>query len=96
MRILICNAGSTSLKFKLWDMPEQRVLAEGKVERVVGDALGGVGCDVYVAGCQAERQEGRVHFAPRFVFSELLPRARCFVHHGGQNSTMDALAHAVP
>ena len=34
MKILICNAGSTSLKFKLWRMPEREVLAEGKVERV--------------------------------------------------------------
>ena len=34
MKILICNAGSTSLKFKLWEMPEYQVLAEGKVERV--------------------------------------------------------------
>ena len=34
MKILICNAGSTSLKFKLWDMPEYVVLAEGRVERV--------------------------------------------------------------
>ncbi len=34
MKILICNAGSTSLKFKLWDMPVLAVLADGKVERV--------------------------------------------------------------
>lgn len=34
MKILICNAGSTSLKFKLWQMPEYNVLAEGRVERV--------------------------------------------------------------
>ncbi|MEE1200923.1 MAG: acetate/propionate family kinase [Christensenellales bacterium] len=34
MNILICNAGSTSLKFKLWKMPELTVLAEGRVERV--------------------------------------------------------------
>ena len=34
MKILICNAGSTSLKFKLWEMPALEVLAEGKVERV--------------------------------------------------------------
>ena len=34
MKILICNAGSTSLKFKLWDMPACAVLAEGRVERV--------------------------------------------------------------
>ena len=34
MMILICNAGSTSLKFKLWQMPEFAILAEGRVERV--------------------------------------------------------------
>lgn len=34
MKILICNAGSTSLKFKLWEMPDFTVLAEGRVERV--------------------------------------------------------------
>ena len=34
MKILICNAGSTSLKFKLWDMPALNVLADGRVERV--------------------------------------------------------------
>lgn len=34
MKILICNAGSTSLKFKLWEMPALEVLSEGKVERV--------------------------------------------------------------
>ena len=40
MKILICNAGSTSLKFKLWDMPALLSLAEGRVERVGGcDAI---------------------------------------------------------
>ena len=34
MKILICNAGSTSLKYKLWEMPDQAVLAEGRCERV--------------------------------------------------------------
>ncbi len=34
MRILICNAGSTSLKFKLYDMPAETVLAEAKMDRV--------------------------------------------------------------
>ena len=38
MKILICNAGSTSLKFKLWDMPDHAVPAEGKVERVGSDS----------------------------------------------------------
>ena len=34
MKVLVCNAGSTSLKFKLYEMPECQVLAVGKVERV--------------------------------------------------------------
>lgn len=34
MKILICNAGSTSLKFKIYDMPAETVLASGGVERV--------------------------------------------------------------
>lgn len=34
MKVLVCNAGSTSLKFKLYEMPDCTVLATGKVERV--------------------------------------------------------------
>ena len=67
-----------------------------RVERVVADALAGFDGEVYVAGCETERQAGALHFAPRFDFSQLLPRARCFIHHGGQNSTMDALAYGTP
>ena len=41
MNILICNAGSTSLKFKLFDMPSEKVIARGSIERV-GDKNGGL------------------------------------------------------
>jgi acetate kinase len=41
MVILVSNAGSTSLKFKLFDMPAETVLCEGRVERV-GSAGGAV------------------------------------------------------
>ena len=34
MKILVCNVGSTSLKFKLYDMPEGSVLAQCGIERV--------------------------------------------------------------
>ena len=53
-------------------------------------------CTPSVAGCDSERVEGAMHFAPRFDFSQLLRRARCFIHHGGQNSTMDAFAYGAP
>lgn len=34
MKLLVSNVGSTSLKFKFFDMPEERVLCEAKIERV--------------------------------------------------------------
>ncbi len=34
MKVLVCNVGSTSLKFKLYDMPASTVLAQCGVERV--------------------------------------------------------------
>ena len=37
MNILVCNVGSTSLKFKLYDMPAARELARCGVERVGSD-----------------------------------------------------------
>ncbi len=41
MTVMVCNAGSTSLKFKVYEMPEERILATGAVERVgsADDAL---------------------------------------------------------
>lgn len=34
MLVLLCNVGSTSLKYKLYDMPEEKLLVEAKIERV--------------------------------------------------------------
>jgi acetate kinase len=34
MKVLICNIGSTSLKYQLFSMPEETVLAKGRIERV--------------------------------------------------------------
>ena len=56
-------------------------------------------CDVYVAGVSEAVQavgDHEVTCAPRFDVADLLPRARVFVHHGGQNSMMDALSYDVP
>ena len=67
-----------------------------RVGRQISSALG---CDVYVAGVPEAvyAVAGRkVHCAPRLNFAELLPHARVMVHHGGQNSMMDALAYEVP
>ena len=64
--------------------------------RELAEALG---CDVYVAGVSEAVQavgDHEVTCAPRFDFAGLLPRARVFVYHGGQNSMMDALSYEVP
>ena len=34
MLVMVCNAGSTSLKYKLFNMPDDRILVEAKTERV--------------------------------------------------------------
>lgn len=45
LKVLICNAGSTSLKFKLWEMPGETVLAAGRVERIgMGGSIFGYSC----------------------------------------------------
>ena len=58
-----------------------------------------LGCDVFVAGVPEATQVSGGHTvrcAPRFNFADLLPHAQVFVHHGGQNSMMDALSYEVP
>ena len=37
MKILVFNCGSSSIKFKLYQMPEEKVLADGSVQRVGSD-----------------------------------------------------------
>lgn len=67
-----------------------------RVGRQISSALG---CDVYVAGVPEVVYAAaghKVHCAPRLNFAELLPRACVMVHHGGQNSMMDALAYQAP
>ncbi len=59
------------------------------------------GRETYVAGIEANHVShadapANLHLAPRFDFSELLPRAAAFINHGGQNSVMDALSHGAP
>ena len=67
-----------------------------RVGRQLSSALG---CDVYVAGVPEAVYAAaghKVHCAPRLNFAELIPRARVMVHHGGQNSMMDALVYQAP
>lgn len=67
-----------------------------RVGRQLSSALG---CDVYVAGVPEAVYAvagHKVHCAPRLNFAELIPRARVMVHHGGQNSMMDALVYQAP
>ncbi len=53
--------------------------------------------EVYVVG-QGLKEEvnENIHTAERFDFTKLLPTAVVMIHHGGQNSVMDALRFSVP
>ena len=41
MKLLVSNVGSTSLKFKLFQMPEEKLLCESRIERI-GDGKNGI------------------------------------------------------
>lgn len=55
MKILVSNAGSTSLKFKLFEMPEEKLLCQAKIERVgsQSDAIYSYACPQ--KGCSHEQ-----------------------------------------
>lgn len=63
MHLLVCNAGSTSLKFKLYQMPEERVLSEGRIERV-GDPNGGL--FLYKNAINGTQTREEVHVTPDY------------------------------
>lgn len=53
--------------------------------------------EVYVVGKGLEEKvDQNIHTAERFNFNKLLPTAAVMIHHGGQNSVMDALRYGVP
>ncbi len=68
-----------------------------KMVREVSSAFRQSDMQVYIAGKTLETTDcDNIHTAPRFDFSELLPRAALMIHHGGQNSMIDALLYGVP
>ncbi|MHB1316073.1 MAG: acetate/propionate family kinase [Christensenellales bacterium] len=52
MLVLVCNVGSTSLKYKLFDMPSPRILAEAKIERVGSPGNGIYAYKNYLSGAE--------------------------------------------
>jgi len=70
-KILVANLGSTSFKFRLFEMPSERVLAKGGVERI-----GSEDCPFTVSVGDAPARKGTASFpdhaaAIRFIEAEL-------------------------
>lgn len=60
-------------------------------------AFMGTDYEVYIVGKGVKEQvDKNIHCAPFMNFNELLPKTAVFIHHGGQNSMMDALRYGVP
>ncbi len=86
-RILVPNLGSTSVKYQLLEMPEERVVDRGKVERIVSpaeyrEALGQIVSKHAAAGLDAIGLKA-VHAGPRYrgafvVTGEVLAALREF------------------
>jgi uncharacterized protein (TIGR00661 family) len=53
--------------------------------------------EVYLAIPESEKSECKnIHIASWFPFESMLDEAAAYIHHGGQNSCMDALSYGVP
>src|SRR6202011_6049799 len=77
MKILVANLGSTSFKYRLFDMADERVLARGGVERIGSPQSR---CFVEVGGVREETTvEARDHAAAvRLCLQQLAdPKRRC-------------------
>lgn len=72
------------------------VVSTSKLQRTMIRALRGTPYEVYLAGMSQNADVENIHMAHRFPFSDLLPGAAISIHHGGQNSVMDALLCGVP
>lgn len=61
------------------------------------DAFIGSKYEVYIAASgEKEQTRENIHIASFIDFRALLPEAAVLIHHGGQNSMMDALRFGVP
>ncbi|MBW2283041.1 MAG: acetate kinase [Deltaproteobacteria bacterium] len=58
MNILVINSGSSSIKYQLFDMSDERTLAEGVVEKI-GEQTGALTHEAYGSGEKAEIVEER-------------------------------------
>lgn len=73
MKILVVNVGSTSLKFRLFDMKDESVLAAGKVERV-GSAKSPA---TYQLGSKPRKEEEVECPSPRVAIQYVLQILTC-------------------
>ncbi|MBD3291361.1 MAG: acetate kinase, partial [Armatimonadia bacterium] len=65
MNVLVVNAGSSSLKYELYDMDEERSLAKGLCERV-----GGAGANIEQQAYDGREYEAEVEMADHSVAFE--------------------------
>ncbi len=101
MKILVINSGSSSLKFSLFDMKNEEVLAKGAIERISEENSEGI----FVSGGEKERIKRRIkdHFEAVIWAEEILSERKILenfdslsaighrVVHGGEEFTDSVL-----
>jgi acetate kinase len=96
MKILVINAGSSSIKYRLFDMVDEAALAGGIIERI-GEASGLLTHKVYKSGAQApgisREREVEDHRRGMDIIIELLTAADTGVI--AEASEIDAVGHRV-
>ena len=88
MKILSVNAGSSSLKFQLYEMPEEKVLISGVVERI------GIENSFYTVKINGEKvaiykdTNGKEH-----IVYNRCPHMKCGIVFNEVENTWDCLCH---
>lgn len=78
MNILVCNTGSTSLKFKLYDMPSETVLMSQKYERVIDyetgirDFLATVPSDMHIDAVGFKTVLSKDHYGVHIIDDDVI------------------------
>ncbi len=86
MKILVLNSGSSSIKFQLFEMEDERVLASGLIEQI-GETTGRAMLESNGAGTIIKEEDIPDHYAGLIMMQTMLKESDC--------GSFDAIGHRV-
>jgi acetate kinase len=89
MKILSVNAGSSSLKFQAYEMPEEKILIKGRFERI------GINNSFYTIWINGQKEEKKIDLPNHKVAFKIVAEELLNYHVVNDLSEIDAVGHRV-